>query len=138
MSASNQIKELVKFTYGLKLLFVEDSEDVREQTTQFLNNFFGDIVVCENGKEGFKAFKEKHFDVIITDLNMPVMGGMDMIKKIRQENSSIPILILSAHNEKRIIEETKLYNINGYIIKPIYIENYIDMLSKIKELNYKA
>ena len=135
MVDQDKLIKLVKFTNTLKLLFVEDSKEVREQTSKFLENFFTDVTVCKNGLEGFESFEKNSFDLIITDLNMPVMNGIEMIKKIRKINSTIPILILSAHNEKNFIDEAEAQNISGYIIKPINIENYIEMISKI-ENNY--
>lgn len=137
MDTANKITELIKFTHKLNLLFVEDSKDVREQTTKFLEMFFQKITVCENGQEALDSFKNIEYDIIITDLNMPVLSGIDMIKEIRKTNSEIPILILSAHNEKHIISEANSYNINGYIIKPIDIDNYIEILLKIRDLNSK-
>ncbi len=137
MIKQNNLLELVNFTKSLKLLFVEDSKEVREQTTKFFENFFTDITVCENGQEGFNTFKEKSFDLIITDLNMPVMSGQNMIKNIRNLDKNIPILVLSAHNEKNFIDDAEEQNIAGYIIKPIKMEDYVQMLTKIKTDNEK-
>lgn len=133
MIETSKLKEIIIYTQSLKLLFIEDSEEVRDQTTKFLENFFSDITTCENGKEGLELFIHGNYDLILTDINMPVMNGLDMIEKIREVDANIPILVLSAHNETSIIQNANKLNIDGYIIKPIVLENYYEMLLKIKE-----
>ncbi len=124
------IHNLISKTKNLKLLYVEDDEIVKISTVSILEGFFGDVLVCTNGQDGVDIFNTTEVDIIITDLNMPIMGGIDMIKIIREKNNKIPIYVFSAFNEESIINEVKKYNIQGYLNKPMNFEQFISELLK--------
>ncbi len=129
----NKLKNLVQFSRTLKILYVEDSLEAREQTLKLLENFFADIVVAVDGKEGLEKFYRNDIDLIFTDLNMPHMDGISMLKKIRETNDTIPCIVLSAHNEPDYFMETIKLGVDGYILKPIEIEQFSTLLYKIIE-----
>ncbi len=118
---------------GLKLLYVEDNELAREATLETLNVFFKDIVVSVNGKEGLDSFKENNFDLIITDINMPKMNGIDMIKNIRELNSEIKIIVLSAHDDPEYFKTATEFQVEGYLLKPIHLTNLVTLLERTLE-----
>jgi len=126
------LKKLVQYTKTLKLLFVEDSQDAREQALKLLKNFFVDITVCENGQDGLNEFFKNDFDLIISDLNMPIMGGLEMIRNIRLADTSIKIIVNSAHNETSYQDDANIYDIHAYMIKPVSVSSYIDVLSQLQ------
>lgn len=134
MIAQDELKELLLFSKSLRILYVEDNLEAREQALKLLMNFFGDIVTSVDGKDGLEEFKKDKlednntFDLIFTDLNMPVMNGLDMIKKIREIDKSIPVVVVSAHNELSFQEDAKKHNIEKYIIKPVSLDEIIDIL----------
>ncbi|MEA3554656.1 MAG: response regulator, partial [Campylobacterota bacterium] len=104
---TSNVKELTSFSKMLKVLYVEDNKEARESMIQMLNNFFDDITIAKNGYEGLKKFKknkeskeEKQFSIIISDINMPKMDGIDMIKAIRDIDNVVDIIIVSAYSEK--------------------------------------
>ncbi|QOP44585.1 EAL domain-containing protein [Sulfurimonas sediminis] len=114
-----EIKEVTRYSQSLKLLYVEDDIDAREITTMLLEDFFDTIIVAENGQEGLEKFQKEHIDIIITDINMPHMNGLEMAKKIRAIDIEVPIIILSAHNEEDFFLKSIQIGINGYLLKPI-------------------
>jgi len=118
---------------GLKLLYVEDNELAREATLETLNVFFKDIVVSVNGQEGLDSFKENNFDLIITDINMPKMNGIDMIKNIRELNSEIKIIVLSAHDDPEYFKTATEFQVEGYLLKPIHLTNLVTLLERTLE-----
>jgi CheY-like chemotaxis protein len=124
------INKLILKTQNLKLLYVEDDEILRISTVGILEDYFDDIFICVDGQDGLDTFNSNEIDVIITDLNMPIMGGIEMIKNIRKKNNTIPILVFSAFNEKNIVDDTEAYNIQGYLYKPMEFQQFIDKLSK--------
>lgn len=120
-----------------KVLYIEDQEDVRQQTKKILENFFGHIHLAKNGEEGLDKFKKNSFDIIFTDLEMPIMNGIDMIKNIRSIDKNIPIVIFSAYSDTEYFIQTINLDINGYILKPYdfdkiakVIENIISKIEK--------
>ena len=119
----------------LKLLYVEDDIISRELTQHILEYFFETIIVAVNGEDGFQKFKENDFDIIITDISMPKMDGLEMTSKIKEINPQIPILVLSAHTEaKHLLQGIKL-GVEGYLLKPIEIDQFkIQILKTINNI----
>jgi PAS domain S-box-containing protein len=127
------LDKLINYTEHLKLLYVEDNADAREMTAMILENFFDNIVVAVDGEDGFEKFRQNDIDLIITDINMPKLNGLDMVEKIRQIDLDIPILILSAHNEDDFFMKSIKLGVDGYLLKPIDIDQLSSMLSKVVE-----
>ncbi|MEA2018909.1 MAG: EAL domain-containing protein [Campylobacterota bacterium] len=136
----NNIDEIIKYSKKLKLLYVEDNEEARESTVVILEEFFDDITVAVNGEDGLEQFKEKKaniakesktFDLIITDINMPKLNGLEMIEQIRDIDKDIPILVLSAYNGSGFFMESIKLGVDGYLLKPIDINQFLGALNKI-------
>ncbi len=131
-----EIESVIEFFSDTKLLYVEDNKEAREATFGILEEFFGDIFVAVDGKEGYEKFVENYenIDIIITDINMPNMTGIEMIEKIKESNlKEIPVLVLSAHNEVDYFINSIKVGINGYLLKPIDIEQFIATLCQISQ-----
>jgi len=122
------IEELIKYSKTLKVLVVEDNDEARKQALKLLSNLFDNIVIAIDGVDGLEKFKADKFDLIITDINMPNMDGIQMCSQIRKTNKDIPIIILSAYNDTKYFMETIKLNINGYILKPINMQQFLDAL----------
>ncbi len=132
------LEEIIKYSVKLKLLYVEDNKEAREATISILEEFFDDIIIAVDGKDGIAKFnantkKEKPIDIIITDINMPNINGLKMIEEIRKINKKIPILVLSAYNESGFFMDSIKLGIEGYLLKPIDIEQFLGVLSKVLE-----
>jgi diguanylate cyclase (GGDEF)-like protein len=128
---NNKLKQLVKMGKSLKVLYVEDNDSVRNSTLGMLKRFFADITIGIDGEDGlckFKEAKEKPFDLVLTDINMPKMNGVEMIKQIRQIDNNVSVLVLSAHNETSFFLDTIKLGIEGYLLKPIDLHQFIDVL----------
>ncbi len=125
------LDETIKYSSILKLLYVEDNESARDATLAIFEEFFEDIVVAVDGQDALEKFDSHAIDLIITDINMPRLNGLDMIKKIRETNNSIPILVLSAHNESGFFIDSIKAGVDGYLLKPIDIEQFLGVLGKI-------
>jgi len=130
------MKELMKFAQQLEVLYVEDNQDARESTLGLLNNIFANITTAIDGVDGLEKFQTKKFDLILTDINMPKMNGIEMVTKIRETNKEIPILILSAYNESGYFIETIKQGVEGYLLKPIDLNQFITMINKAIEKIY--
>ncbi|MEA3289569.1 MAG: hybrid sensor histidine kinase/response regulator [Campylobacterota bacterium] len=117
------------------LLYVEDEVSLKEITCGVLNRFFNKVYTKENGKEGLEFYKENKnkIDLIITDINMPKMNGIDMSEQIKLIDPSIPIIVTSAHNDNDYLLKSINIGINGYIIKPININNLVKTIGKVLE-----
>ena len=125
------IVQMIKYTSNLKLLYVEDNKSVMETTLLVLEKLFQNITVAVDGKDGLEKFNLYSFDLVITDINMPKLNGLDMIKEIRSINKDIPILVLSAYNETEYFMSSIKLGVDGYLIKPINTNQFLDVLSKV-------
>ena len=127
------IKEVIKYTAGLNLLYVEDSPAAKESTLAILKEFFDNILVGNNGLEGLELFNKSKVDLILTDINMPKLNGLDMISKIREIDNSVPIFVLSAYNESGYFMESIKLGVEGYLFKPIDMNQFLSMLDKVTQ-----
>jgi len=125
------VDNLIKYSQDLTLLYVEDNEDAREMTTMILEDFFDNIIVAVDGEDGLKKFEENNIDLIITDINMPNLNGLQMCKKIRNIDAEVPIIVLSAHNEDSFFMDSIKIGINGYLLKPIDIVHLTDSIYRV-------
>jgi CheY-like chemotaxis protein len=126
------MKEIINKTKTKTLLFVEDTEMLRETMMQVFSHFFGKIIVAENGKEGLEYY-HKHkdeIDIIITDLDMPHMNGDEMITIIRENCKEIPIIVSSGRENQTDLEEFA----SAFVPKPIDLRLFIDTLKTLCKL----
>lgn len=132
---SSKLQELIKQTKNLNVLYVEDNIEVQTQTTKMLKSFFNNISIANNGKTGIELFTNNPDDyhIILTDIKMPISDGITMIEGIRKLNKTIPILILSAHDDKNYFLKTINHGIDGYILKPYTLEQITTALLNIVE-----
>ena len=121
----------------LKVLYVEDEIEVREEVVDILSLKVGKLFVAKNGEEGLEKYKQYHPDIIITDIKMPIMDGMQMISKIRAENIEIPIVITSAFNETEFFKSAIDLHVDKYIIKPIDIMQLFTVLDRAALVIYQ-
>jgi len=127
MESVKELKERVKH---LKVLFVDDEEDVREGNGIFLRKFFDDVTVCSDGQDGYDEFKQQEgFDVVITDIKMPIMNGVEMVKKIKELDSNVFTVFLTASNSLLAGQE-KIADL--CFQKPLSFEDMIEVLSNLE------
>ncbi len=125
------MKSLVKISKDMKVLYVEDDQEICKQTLKMLKNFFSDISVSKNGKDGLKKFKNNSYDLIFADLEMPVMHGTEMIESMRKIDSKVPIVVFSAHGKTEYFLKTIESGISGYVLKPYDFKQIKKVISKI-------
>jgi len=117
----------------LRVLYAEDDLKTRESMIRILKRFFGELVAVENGEVGLKKFKEylskkEPFDIVITDINMPVMNGIDMIRSIRELDVTIPILLVTAHSEANHLFDAINLNVSQYVVKPVNLTIFVEKI----------
>jgi len=116
----------------MKFLVVDDSSTMRRIIKNSLKRIgFEDIDEAENGAEGLN--KLSGVDIILTDWNMPEMDGLEFVKRVRAQNASIPILMVTTNAAKDDIVEALKNGVNNYIVKPFTPETLkekIDALLK--------
>ncbi|AJP35903.1 butyrate response regulator transcription factor BumR [Campylobacter jejuni] len=115
---SQECKELI-------ILVVEDEIKTRESLINVLSERFSKVIGAQNGDEGLKKFKP---DLVITDIAMPIMDGLDMAREIKEISDDVPIVVLSAYSEKERLLRSIDIGIDKYLIKPVDIEELFKVL----------
>lgn len=131
----SKINKLRPYTNNFNLLFVEDEDIAREEISEFLKYLFNNVFTASNGEEAYEKFSKNKIDIIITDIKMPKMDGKELVKKIRQEDRCLPILILSQHNEANIILECINLRIDRYVLKPVVYEELLQAIQESLDIN---
>ncbi|EHZ4950253.1 response regulator transcription factor [Campylobacter jejuni] len=118
---SQECKELI-------ILVVEDEVKTRESMINILSERFSKVIGAQNGDEGLKKFKKFKPDLVITDIAMPIMDGLDMAREIKEISDDVPIVVLSAYSEKERLLRSIDIGIDKYLIKPVDIEELFKVL----------
>jgi len=129
----NNLENIIKATSNIRLLYVEDNEQARIPTLALLSEFFKTITVAVDGEDGLKQFDKNVIDLVITDINMPKMNGLDMIESIREQSRDTPVLLLSAYSEIEYFKKSIELGVDGYLFKPVDMNQFLELISKVVE-----
>ena len=129
----DELDEICEQCSDLTLLYAEDDDIVRMTTMCVLEEFFNDIIVVVDGEEALESYYENknEIDIIITDISMPKLDGINLVKIIRKSDKDTPIIVFSAHNEKDFFNQIEDNYVNGYLFKPIDVDQLIEKLLHI-------
>ena len=109
------------------LLFVENEKGIRENFEQFFNLLFKKVHIATDGIEALDLYNANELDLIITDIKMPNMDGIELIKNIREIDKETSIVIISAHTDLEYLIQSIPLNLIEYIIKPLSEEKLFNM-----------
>ena len=132
----NLNRELLK---KYTILYIEDDDVIRTELSSLLENFFHSVIVASNGKEGLRTYltNQNNIDIIVSDINMPELNGIDMVKKIRDIKDDVPIIFATAHSDSDFLIEAIKLRVKEYVVKPLDIRKlliYIEDIAKSLEL----
>lgn len=127
---------------NLTVLYVEDDNEVRENISQSLSYFVKDVLSAANGDEAFSLYERYSPDIIITDIDMPGMNGLELAARVREQDSFIPIVVMTAYTTEDFLLDAVSLHLERYIVKPISLAKLKDSLlscyQRLKELNRVA
>lgn len=116
----------------LTILYAEDDNDTANLTSLVLEDCVGRLLVAKNGQEALNLFKLHKVDLVITDILMPKMNGIELIDAIRTSSThpDVPVVITTAHTETKYLLDAIRLRVDGYILKPINVEELLHALDK--------
>ncbi|MGA1932275.1 response regulator transcription factor [Arcobacter sp. YIC-464] len=136
---------LEKYSQNINVLFVEDDEFIRKETKELLEDIFQkEITIAVDGKDGFEKYMDyftqnnKYFDLVITDIKMPNMDGIELTKLIYNQNKNQSLIVLSAHNESDYLMQLINLGISQFILKPIDYDNFVEVIYKVSKDIYSS
>ena len=117
---------------AISLLYVEDDEDTRNLVGSMLTRKFPDLrnFCAENGEAGLKLFREHNPDIVVTDLNMPIMNGVKMAEAIKSLNPETIIIAMTAYHNTLFQLNADEVGIDQYILKPVEYEKAFEVLEE--------
>jgi len=133
--------ELSKYTKDLTILFAEDHEELRVHTTDTLKNFFKSVYSVTDGKNAIELYSQNPsmYDIVISDILMPNLNGVELTQQIYKINPAQPIIIISAHDESKYLLPLINLGIEQFVKKPLDHQNLLEVLlstsKKISNLN---
>ena len=127
---------MLQFT--TRVLLAEDESVAREILEFYLNTIFDEVIVAEDGAQGLQLYtesltKNRKIDLVLTDIKMPNMDGIEMLEKINALNKNQKFIIVSAYKDEDMLLKSIELKVLGYFIKPLNIDNVMELLRKAKE-----
>ncbi|WP_320035219.1 response regulator transcription factor [Halarcobacter sp.] len=122
--------DYLKFLKTLNILYVEDEENIRRNIVKTLLLLVNSVTTASNGREALSLLKNNHIDIILSDISMPEMSGIELSKEVRKNNKNIPIILLTAHTDTNFLLEATRLKLIDYIIKPLDFNQLKEALIK--------
>lgn len=122
-----------KLLEGLRILVVEDSPDNQRLMSIILGNLGAKIKIANNGLESIELVNNENFDVILMDIQMPIMDGHEATRKLREQGVTVPIVALTAHAMKEEYNRCIASGFSDFLSKPLNRENLINLLREVRE-----
>ena len=126
-------KNMIKRDETFRILIVDDNKELREILEEYLHSEDGQIEGASNGKEALVKHSQAPYDLIITDLNMPEVSGMEMIKRIKQENDVTEFIIITGYASLDSAVEAVKMGAFDYIVKPFRMEELKVVVKNVRE-----
>jgi YesN/AraC family two-component response regulator len=133
----NEINELYRYSKELSVLYVEDDRVISHETATFLEDFFSKVTTAYDGEEGVTLYKhhksqtEEYYDLVITDINMPIKNGLEMIREIKAINNEQAIVVISAYDESSDLISLIDAGIANFVMKPISRKKFLNILQGV-------
>jgi CheY-like chemotaxis protein len=104
---------------GLRVLLVEDDDDNRELMAEVLASSGYEVLPASSGRDGLKTLSERSVDVVVTDVGMPGMGGLEMARAAKAIAPSVPVVIVTGWAEREDIANARGHEVDAVLVKPV-------------------
>lgn len=114
-----------------KILIVDDNPHMCNLLTDILEIFDYQGITAKDGEDALSHLRKESFDLVITDLRMPNLGGMDLLKSIKEENPSLPVVIITAYGKSDTERDVLAAKADGYLAKPFKVNDIENLLKRL-------
>ena len=117
---------------NIVILYVEDDIVSRNTVCSILEEFYGTVLVAGTGEKALQLLDQNHVDILITDIGLPDISGMELIKKVREVKFNLPIIITSAYSDQPFLLEAIKSQVRGYLVKPLDLNELLKVIETIE------
>lgn len=117
----------------ISILYVEDDPALRAQITFSLKLIAARVIEAENGRRGVEKFKQFKPDLVVTDIRMPIMDGLEMVRTVREINPDVPIIVSTAFTETDYLIRSIELGVSAYLPKPLVVEDLLSAVCRLSE-----
>jgi DNA-binding response OmpR family regulator len=120
-----------------KVLYAEDDTITRIQMTEILEMMFARVYVASDGEEAYTLYEDESPDILITDIKMPKRDGLSLIRRVRQNNYKLPIILMTSFAEQELLLNAANLSIDGYLVKPVELDKLTQAINKAVQRAHK-
>lgn len=124
-------KKLFNISKHLTVLYVEDDKETQEQYAKIFSVLFKEVHTALNGKEALDLYEKNSYDLIITDLTMPIMDGITLMGEVLNIDPKQHIIVMTAHNCGESLRSSINFQIDGILLKPVAVDKLFQLLFKV-------
>ncbi|MFL5361913.1 MAG: response regulator [Myxococcales bacterium] len=117
----------------LRVLLVEDDDDNRELMAEVLATFGCEVLSASSGQEGLKTLSERSVDVVVTDVGMPGMGGLEMARAAKAIAPTVPVVVVTGWAEREDIESARGKHVDAILVKPVDPDALAQTVSEVAQ-----
>ncbi len=115
---------------NVKILYAEDEDDIRTLLASLLSNYVAEIRAVSNGQEAITLLEQEHFDMVITDINMPLVNGLELCEMAKNMFPNLPFIVTTAYSETDMLLKAIDLGVNQYVLKPVKKDRLLNAISK--------
>lgn len=119
------------------ILIVEDDEDILQVLVDIFSDTFGKVFTAKNGTIALDILKDNIPDILLTDLEMPGLDGVELIMKLRAEGNAVPVIILSGKCEKHFLLKAIKLGVHDFVEKPFKKETVVNAVYRVLEMKVR-
>ena len=131
-----KLLQLKKYTSTMSILLAEDYEELHESLLRTLRTLFKNVDGAYDGKEAIELYKKNSYNLVLSDISMPNINGVELSKMIKEQNPQQNILILSAHRDAEYLHQLINIGVRRFIQKPVSLENLLDEFYTVCSILY--
>jgi len=120
--------------WDVSALYVEDDSATRDEVTPFLEQRVREVLTAENGRDGLALYRQKQPDLVITDIRMPAMDGLQMAREVRDAYKGALIIVTTAHSDASSLLDAIDIGIDQYVVKPLNMKKFAAAIEKCVEI----
>lgn len=124
------IKELKNITKNLTLLYVEDNKNLSKIKVELFEDIFKEIDLAEDGAVGLEMYRQKSYDLVITDINLPKVNGLQMLEGMYELDAAQSVVVITAYSEVEYLSKLKEMKIEHFLTKPASSKDMLNTIYK--------